>query len=56
MDEMADPVIKPMRCPRCGKRVIFRENGDIICDDCGRLYYDQWLGIWRIERTEVEED
>lgn len=53
MDEMANPVIpiKPMRCPRCGKKVIFEHDDDKIrCEDCGELYYDQWLGIWRIYR------
>ncbi len=56
MDEMANPVIpiKPMRCPRCGKKVIFEPNDKIRCEDCGELYYDQWLGIWRIYKPSEE--
>ena len=49
MDEMADHVVTPDRCPRCGKKVVYREDGSIFCEDCGELYYDQWLGIWRIK-------
>ena len=58
MDKMADRVIPivPMRCPRCGKKVIFESNDRVRCEECGTLYYDKWLGIWRIQRTEVEED
>lgn len=48
--------IKPMRCPRCGKKVIFKTDGRIVCEDCGELYYDCWLGIWRILPIEVHED
>lgn len=57
MDKMADSVIpiKPMRCPRCGAKVKFETDGRIMCDDCGELYFDNWLGIWRIQ-PEVHED
>lgn len=48
--------IKPMRCPRCGTKVTFENDGRIVCDDCGELYYDNWLGIWRILPIEVHED
>lgn len=48
--------IKPMICPRCGKAVIFDGEDIIRCETCGELYYDNWLGIWRIQRTEAEED
>lgn len=44
-----DKPIAPMTCPRCQKKVIFEPNGKIKCEDCGELYYDQWLGIWRIK-------
>lgn len=38
----------PDKCPRCGKEVVVK--GDIIrCPSCGKLYYDQWLDIWRID-------
>ena len=58
MDEVHydDRPIAPMLCPRCGKKIIFHPNDEIECPSCGFLYYDQWLGIWRIKRTEVEED
>lgn len=58
MDDMADNVIpiKPMRCPRCGKVTIFEPDDTVKCENCGTLYFDNWLGIWRIQRTEVEED
>lgn len=57
MDEMDNATpIAPMRCPRCGERVIFKPNDEYECPDCGKLYYDNWLGIWRIQRNEVEED
>ena len=51
MDELNydDRPIKPMRCPRCGKVVIFKDDDEIECEDCGELYYDPWLGIWRIK-------
>lgn len=48
--------IKPMRCPRCGKKVIFENDGRIMCEDDGELYFDNWLGIWRILTAEVHED
>lgn len=51
-----DRSIVPMRCPRCGKTVIFHHNDTYECPDCGELYFDNWLGIWRIQRTEIEED
>lgn len=41
--------IEPMTCPRCGERVIFEPKGKIRCEDCGELYYDGWLGIWRVK-------
>ena len=55
MDKMDDvtPIV-PMRCPRCGKRVIFEPNDRYRCPECGELYYDQWLGIWRIRSNEEE--
>ena len=60
MDGMADSVkpITPMVCPRCGKKVIFEANDRIRCEDCGALYFDNWLGIWRIDYNadEVHED
>lgn len=49
-----DKPIEPMTCPRCGKKVIFGPGGNIRCEDCGKLYYDGWLGIWRIERPKEE--
>ena len=58
MDKMADHVIpiKPMRCPRCGRKVIFsNDSEDIYCVDCGKMYYDQWLGIWRIDASETSK-
>lgn len=54
--EEEDAPIKPMRCPRCGKKVIFETDGRIMCYECGELYFDNWLGIWRILPTEIEED
>ena len=38
----------PNKCPRCGKETIVQ--GDVVrCPSCGKLYYDQWLDIWRID-------
>ena len=58
MDEKSydDGPIKPMFCPRCGEKVIFKEDDGIECPVCGDLYYDMWLGIWRINRHEVKEE
>ena len=61
MDEMVDSVvpIRPTRCPRCGKEIIFKPNDKYEypyeCPDCGELYYDKWLGIWRIYRPPEED-
>lgn len=56
MDEMDNATpIAPMRCPRCGEKVIFKPNDEYECPDCGKLYYDNWLGIWRINRHEEED-
>ena len=46
--------IKPLRCPRCGRPVIFKADDHMVCNECGELYYDQWLGIYRI-KPYVEE-
>ena len=43
-----DKPIVPMRCPRCMKKVQILSGGHYKCEDCGELYYDEWLGIWRI--------
>lgn len=62
MDELADRdgimdrPIKPLRCPRCGKKVIFERDDRMYCEDCGELYFDNWLGIWRIKTRDIEED
>lgn len=52
MDEVADRVIVPTVCPRCGKNVTILSDERIKCKECGELYYDHWLGIWRIQRYE----
>lgn len=52
VEENEDKEIRPMRCPRCGKRVIFKEDDAFECPDCGELYYDGWLGIYRIKDPE----
>ena len=41
--------VKPDRCPRCGKEIVIVEDDKIKCPDCGELYYDEWLGIYRIK-------
>lgn len=48
--------IQPMKCPRCMQPVIFEDNDRIVCKTCGPLYFDNWLGIWRIQVDEIEED
>lgn len=54
---MADTIpIQPMKCPRCGKTVIFDRDDTIRCEDCGELYFDNWLGIWRVKPESIEED
>lgn len=45
--EEEKPIV-PMKCPRCGRKVIFEPNDKYRCESCGELYYDHWLGIWRI--------
>lgn len=52
MDEMADRPVIPTVCPRCGKKVVVKGVETIECKECGELYYDPWLGIWRIKRYE----
>ena len=59
-DRIEDIVI-PSRCPRCGVPVIIHGEGDRMeglsfhcMGGCGELYYDKWLGIWRI-KSNVEE-
>ena len=53
MDGMDDiQRIVPMFCPRCGEKVIFKEDDNIECPACGELYYDPWLGIYRIKPYE----
>ena len=59
-DRIEDIVI-PIRCPRCGKPVAVHGEGDRMeglsfrcMGGCGELYYDKWLGIWRI-KSNVEE-
>ena len=53
----------PTKCPRCGKHVDVTvyglgnqiENYSFRCSgNCGGLYYDRWLGIWRIKPTTEE--
>ena len=43
-----DAPIQPLLCPRCRKPVKFNEDDTIECKDCGELYPDRWLGIWRV--------
>ena len=45
----------PNLCPRCGTPVIY--NGkSYICTKCEQeLYYDRWLGIFRLRSIENEE-
>ena len=54
LNEAEVPV--PRLCPRCGASVIF--NGEsYICTQCKKeLYYDRWLGIFRLRSVENEED
>ena len=55
-DRMNDEVHVPDRCPRCGKSIITyigsAEDGKdkYVCPDCGELYYDDCLDIFRIRR------
>lgn len=45
----------PDKCPRCGKPVMTIGEGtdkplSFRCSGgCGKLYYDKWLDIWRID-------
>ena len=46
----------PTKCPRCGKQVAIHGEGDRMeglsfrcMGGCGELYYDKWLGIWRVK-------
>ena len=55
MDHDDKPVV-PERCPRCGMKIILQSEDKFECPACGTLYYDPWLGIWRIQYREVEED
>lgn len=48
--------IKPMRCPRCNRVVIFKDDDTIECEVCGELYFDNWLGIYRVKPESEEED
>lgn len=47
-----DGPIKPMFCPRCCEKVTFNDDDTIECPSCGKLYFDMWLGIWRVQRDE----
>lgn len=47
------PII-PMTCPRCGKKTEFKDADRFICKECGELYFDDWLGIWRVKPVEHE--
>ncbi len=40
--------IAVLRCPRCGKKTIFKDEECYECPDCGELYFDGTLGIWRV--------
>lgn len=48
-----NPIVEPDKCPRCGKSLIHWGN-DLKCRDCGYLYYDEWLGIWRVKPYEEQ--
>lgn len=40
--------IRPLICPDCGKRVEFCHSGRLICWNCGEVYLDDELHIWKI--------
>lgn len=51
----------PNKCPRCGNPIAVHGEGDRLeglsfrcTGECGELYYDQWLGIFRIKPTTEE--
>ena len=40
----------PKKCPRCGETIMIRPISKVyICPECGELYYDEHLGVWRIK-------
>lgn len=54
MDHETIP-IKQLRCPRCNKPVIFERDDTLRCEDCGKLYFDNWLGIYRVDKSTPED-
>ena len=47
----------PKRCPRCGEDIMIKPVSKpcfkvYICPECGELYNDEHLGVWRIRTKE----
>ena len=40
----------PLVCPACGERVELCVSGHVICWDCGEIWYDSDMQVWRIRK------
>jgi RNA polymerase subunit RPABC4/transcription elongation factor Spt4 len=40
--------LKTINCPKCLEEVKVTGEDRAWCPKCGALFFDNWLGIWRV--------